>query len=180
MWYQSFWFTQILIIAALILAFFAFLHNKERRWLAFINMLFVFIILSALSIFIQANHNRKIARYQTVTYSFKSIKDLSDFEADKYSADVVTDADLNDVQLKEVIYKATNQLQKVKKDAKVIWLSIFDAQDADFNNLNESNPNFIAQTQWTQKDYFGLLAKSFEDNDKYKNIRIFFNHLSEK
>jgi len=180
LWYQSFWFTQILIIAALTLAFFAFLYNKERRWLAFINTLFVFIILSALSIFIQLNHNRKISGFRTITYHFKSIKDLSDFEADKYSADVVTNADLNDVQLKEVIYKATNQLQKVKKDAKVIWLSIFDAENADFSNLDESNPNFIAQTQWTQKDYFGLLPKSFMDNDNYKNVRIFFNHLNEK
>jgi len=180
LWYQSFWFTQILIIAAIILAFYAFVYNKKKRWTAFIFAIFIFLTFGGLSIYIQIGHNKKLARYQTITYRFDSVKDLSDFEADKYSAVVVTDKNIREKQLKELIYKANNQLLSEKKDAKVVWLSLFDSDALDLKNMDKSNPSFIAQTQWTNKEYVGLLPKSFKNNDEYKDIRIYFNQVNEK
>lgn len=181
MWYQSFSITQLLIIAAVILAFFAFiLQRTEKRWDTFIAITFIFVLLSSASIFFQAKYQQKAARFKTINYQFQSIKDLSDFDGDKYSANVVTEPNLTPQRIKEVVLLATRQLRAQKKDATIIWLSIFDKDDPAFNQPDKQNPNFMAQTQWKRKNYVGLLPQSFVSNDNYKGIEIYFNRVNEK
>lgn len=176
MWYQSFWFTQLLIVAAIILVFLTFIYPEKKRWAPFIYITLLFLILSGTSIFFQVKHKQKLSRFKVIPYHFKSIKDLSDFEADKYSASIVTKPNLTTEQQKEVISTATKQLIKNKSDASVIWLAVFDSDYAEFDQLDRKNPHFIAQSQWRRKNYVGLLPQSFVSNDNYKEIEIFFNH----
>lgn len=181
MWYQSFFFTQLLIIAAVILAFFAFIFQRaEKRWETFVAISLIFILLSATSIFFEVKYRQKVARFKIINYQFQSIKDLSDFDGDKYSANVVTEQGLTPQKLKEIALRATKQLRSEKKDATIIWLSIFDKDDPAFNQPDKQNPNFIAQTQWKRQNYVGLLPQSFVSNDSYKDVEIYFNRVNEK
>lgn len=191
MWYQSFWFTQLLIIVAITLAFLAFIYPRlpepiskigtggqaeKKRWAPFIYITLLFLILSGTAIFFQVKHRQKLARFKVIPYHFKEIKDLSDFEADKYSATLVTEPNLTTPRQKEVILAANKQIIKSKSDASVIWIAVFDSDNAVFNQLDKQNPHFIAQSQWRRKNYVGLLPQSFVSNDNYKGIEIFFNH----
>lgn len=175
MWYQSFWFTQLLIIAAITLAFFVFIYPKEKRWALFVCIALLFLVFSGFSIFFQVKHSQKLARFKVVKFHFKSIKDLSDFEADKYSAILVTQPNLTTQQIKAVIAEANRQINKRKSDASVVWLSVFDDDNAIFDKPDKQNPHFVAQAQWRKKDYVDLLPQSFISNDNYKGIEIFFN-----
>lgn len=176
MWYQSVWITQILIILAFVSVFFALVRLADKRWLTFSSITIFLIFLSIFSLFFETKYRQKIERFQVIEYDFEQVKDLSDFEADKYAVTVVTDPDLSKTQTKAVIDKATEQVRKERKDANVIWVAVFDNSNADFQKLNDNNPSFIAQSQWKSKTYQGLLPESFVSNDTFKDIKIYFNN----
>lgn len=177
MWYQTFWFTQIVIIAAIVLAFFAFIYPAKKRWAAFIVIVLILLAINGTSLYYQRKFQQKVASFKLINYRINDLKDLSDFEADKYSATVIVEQKLTSVQLKQVIKKATAQILNEKKDASIIWLALFNNDDSAFNKVDDQNPSFIAQTQWKRKGYTGLLPQSFVSNDRYKDIDLYLNPL---
>jgi hypothetical protein len=181
MWYQSFSFTLLLILAAVGLAFLAFIYNKtNKRLQAFIAVTCIFLALAGALIFFETKYRQKLSRFKVVNYQFKSIADLSDFEGDKYAATVITDSNLDATKLKKVISEAKAQVLKEKSDASIIWLTLYDSNIAATDKPDAENPNFIAQAQWKRKSYVGLLPQSFVSNDNYKDIEIYFGRLTEK
>ena len=174
-WYQAFWFTQLLILAALALSFFAFGHKAKRHWGYFAIALLIFIALNSFLAFYTLKHRQKLSQFKVINYHLKVINDLSDSESDKYSAIVIAEPNLTVEQLKAVILKANKQIRKAKNDASVIWITLFDSENALLDKLDKDNPSLLAQAQWKRKGYIGLLPQSFISNDNIGEIKINLN-----
>ncbi len=170
------WFTLLIVISAVALAFFAFIAQGKKRWSSFISITLIVLIIAGLSLFYERKYQQKIKNFKTISYHFNALKDLSDFEADKYQATVVVeDSKLTKKQLQTVLVQATETILKEKRDASIIWLAVFDSDSASFTQLDETNPSLLAQTQWKRAAYNGPLPDSFVSNSKYKDIQIFYN-----
>lgn len=175
MWYQSVIVTQLIIILAFAAALYALIYLADKRWITFSLLTITLVSLAVSSLFFDTKYRQKIDKFKLIKYEFKEIKDLSDFEADKYAVTVVTEPNLSKAQTKEVIEKATKQVQKERKDARIIWVAVFNNYNANFKKLDDDNPGFVGQSQWKRSGYQGLLPESFISNDNHNEIKIYFS-----
>ncbi|RJQ31770.1 MAG: hypothetical protein C4562_04820 [Actinobacteria bacterium] len=178
-WYQSIWITQVLIIFAAVLAAYLFLEAlnlspKKRIVCLSVSGVLIISLISS-SIAMEVIYRQKSARYRPVNYEIASIKDLSDFEADKYSLNIIIPQPATKEQIKAVIVHANDFFRRQKKGASVIWLVLFRNRLPDKELIaTEDNPNFLAQTNWTKDGYYGLLSKTFKSDEKIDGIEIYW------